>query len=279
MMCSSPVGGNEPLTPDQLFVQAVARFDHALAVATAARAAAAALNPPKTTLMASADSIRNFALVGKARAHLNLNEGQSALLAAQQVAPNFEFRAYYSTNSQREHNLFWSRAVASISGSLANTPFFAMVGDPRIPRVASGPRANAPLSPPSFSSWSNTVAGAEFVQGGYIRIASSLEAQYIIAEVQGPVATTLDFVNRRRAVGVQGPVIYSGAALMADLRDQRRRDFYLDNHRLGDLRRYKRYLRIDEFPKGPYPGSSTGETYNVNADCWPTPQAETSGVK
>jgi len=25
---------------------------------------------------------------------------------------------------------------------------------------------------------------------------------------------------------------------MAELRDQRSRDFYLDNHRLGDLRRY-----------------------------------------
>lgn len=277
MMCASPIGGNEPLTSDQLFVQAIARFDHALAVATAARAAASALN--LAAIVAGADSIRNFALVGKARAHLNLNEGQSALLAAQQVAPNFEFRAYYSTNSTRENNLFWNRAVASTSASLANTPFLAMLGDPRIPRVAAGPRANAPLSPESFSSWSNTVAGAEFVQGGFIRIASSLEAQYIIAEVQGPVATTLDLVNRRRQVGQQGPIFFSGAALMAELRDQRRRDFYLDNHRLGDLRRYKRYLRIDEFPKGPYPGSTTGETYNANADCWPLPLSETTGVR
>ena len=66
---------------------------------------------------------------------------------------------------------------------------------------------------------------------------------------------------------------------MAELRDQRRRDFYLDNHRLGDLRRYKRYLQIDEFPKGPYPGSTTGETYNASADCWPLPLAEVTGVK
>ncbi len=41
------------------------------------------------------------------------------------------------------------------------------------------------------------------------------------------------------------------------MRDQRRRDFYLANHRLGDLRRYKRYLRLDEFPEGPYPGSTS----------------------
>lgn len=279
MLCESPIGGGDPLTPDQLFAEAIKRFDEAITVATAGRAAAQALTPPDARAVAAADSLRNFALVGKARTQLNLNQGQAALATAQQVAANFEFRAYYSANSARENNWFWNRLTASISGSLANTPFLAMAGDPRIPRVAAGTRINVPLSPESFSSWSNTVAGADFVQGGHIRIASSLEAQYVIAEVQGPVASTLAFVNARRAIGLQPPVVLAGAALMAELRDQRRRDFYLDNHRLGDLRRYKKYYQVDEFPKGPYPGSTTGETYNDAATCWPLPNAELTGVK
>jgi len=279
MMCVSPIDGGEPLTTDQLFAEAIKRFDEAIAVATAARAAAAALTPPAAAIVAGADSVRNFALVGKARTQLNLNQAQAARTTALLVSPNFEFRAYYSTNSTRENNWFWNRLTASLSGSLANTPFQAMAGDPRVPRVTSGTRLNVPLSTQSYSSWSNTPAGAEWVQGGFVRIASSLEAQYIIAEADGPVASTLTFVNARRAVGLQPPTTATGSALMAELRDQRRRDFYLDNHRLGDLRRYKRYLQIDEFPKGPYPGSTTGETYNANADCWPLPLAELTGVK
>jgi hypothetical protein len=279
MLCQSPIDGGEPLTPDQLFTAAIERFDEAIAVATAARTAAQARTPPDARTALGADSVRNFALVGKARTQLDLNQGQAALATAQQVAANFEFRVYYSANSTRENNWFWNRLTASTSGSLANTPFLAMAGDPRIPRIATGTRANVPLSPPSYSSWSNTVLGTDFVQGGHVRIASALEAQYIIAEVQGPVASTLTFVNARRAVGLQPPVTLAGDELMAELRDQRRRDFYLDNHRLGDLRRYKRYYQIDEFPKGPYPGSTTGETYNATADCWPLPLAELTGVK
>lgn len=61
---------------------------------------------------------------------------------------------------------------------------------------------------------------------------------------------------------------------MAELRDQRRRDFYLSNHRLGDLRRYKRFYNVDEFPQGTYPGTTTGDTYNSAATCYPLPLAE-----
>ena len=107
-----------------------------------------------------------------------------------------------------------------------------------------------------------------------MRIASYLEAQYIIAEAQGPTPATLTFVNARRAAGLQAPVTLTGDALMAELRDQRARDFYLDNHRLGDLRRYKKYYTVDLFPKGPYPGSTTGQIYNEAIDCWPLPTNE-----
>jgi hypothetical protein len=59
---------------------------------------------------------------------------------------------------------------------------------------------------------------------------------------------------------------------MANLRDQRRRDFYLDAHRMGDLRRYLRRYQIDDWQKGSFYGSTT-----INfADqmCWPITVAE-----
>jgi hypothetical protein len=272
MLCRSPIDRSAPKTPDELVADAIARFDEAITVATAARAAATA----GTAAALGADSVKNFALVGAARASLYVNNKAKAAEYARQVPAVFEFRAYYSANSTRENNWFWNRLNQSTSGSMVNTPFAAITGDPRLPRIATGTRANVPLSPFGFSSWSNTVAGADFVSGGFVRIASALEAQYILAEVDGPTAATLLFVNARRAAGMQTPVTLTGDPLMAELREQRRRDFYLDNHRLGDLRRYLRFLSIDEFPKGPYPGSTTGETYNAQATCWPLPLAELS---
>jgi hypothetical protein len=270
MMCNSPIDRSAPLTPDELSTKALERFDEAIAVATAARAVAVA----GSAAALASDSIKNFSLVGAARTALYMNDKPKATSYASQVPTPFEFRAYYSLNSTRENNWFWNRLNQSTSGSMANTPFAAITGDPRLPRIATGTRANVPLSPLAFSSYSGTVAGADFISGGFIRIASYLEAQYILAEVNGPVASTLTFVNARRAVGLQPPVNLADAALMAELREQRRRDFYLDNHRLGDLRRYLRFQQIDEFQKGLYPGSTTGETYNAAVTCWPLPLAE-----
>jgi hypothetical protein len=85
-----------------------------------------------------------------------------------------------------------------------------------------------------------------------IKFATALEAQYVIAEADGATASTLAFVNARRAVGNQAPVDLSGAALVTELREQRARDFFLTGQRLGDLRRYLK-AGTDLFPKGKYP--------------------------
>jgi starch-binding outer membrane protein, SusD/RagB family len=270
MQCTSPIDRGVPMTPDELVAEAIKRFDESIVVANAAKAAAVAGSPAAL----GADSVRNFALVGAARASLYVNNRAKAVAYATLVPANFEFRSYYSINSARENSRIHDRLVLSTSGVMTNTPFAAMAGDPRVPRIATGTRLNVPLSPLGYSSWSGTPAGAEIVQGGFVRIASTLEAQYILAEVAGDTPATLAFVNARRAVGLQPAVTLTGDALMAELRDQRRRDFYLDNHRLGDLRRYKRFYNVDEFQKGPYPGSTTGQTYNADATCWPLPLAE-----
>jgi hypothetical protein len=86
----------------------------------------------------------------------------------------------------------------------------------------------------------------------------------------------VDFINERRKVGDPAATdITLADDVMAALRDERRRDFYLDGHRLGDLRRYIKLYDIDKFPSGPHPNVSWGN-YGTNT-CFLLPEEETTG--
>jgi hypothetical protein len=275
MECTTPIDRSVPKTWDEMMTTATVKVDSAVTIATAAKAYYQTLSPVPTNSVLAADSVINFARVVGARASLNKNDKAKATAYAQLIPAGFVFYAYYTDNTTGQRNRTYERLTLGNNGTLAGTPFEAMAADPRIPRSTTPTaRVGTPLSPPSYTSFNNTVTGAAFTALVAVRIASYLEAQYIIAEAQGPTAATLAFVNARRAAGLQAPVTLTGDALMAELRDQRARDFYLDNHRLGDLRRYKKYYNVDLFPKGPYPGSTTGQVYNEAIDCWPLPTNE-----
>jgi len=275
MECATPIDRSVPKTWDEMMTAAIVKFDSAVTIATAAKAYYGTLTPAQPNAILAADSVINFARVGAARAALNKNDKAKATEYASLVPNGFTFYAYYTDNTTGQRNRTYERLNLGNNGTLTGTPFEAMAADPRIPRSTTpAARVGTPLSPPSYTSFNNTTAGAAFAAVTAVRIASYLEAQYIIAEAQGPTAATLTFVNTRRTAGLQAPVTLAGDALMAELRDQRSRDFYLDNHRLGDLRRYKKYYNVDLFPKGPYPGSTTGQIYNPAIDCWPLPTNE-----
>jgi len=279
MMCVTPIDLGVPKPPEEMFADAITRFEEAIAIATAAKTFLQSQPTPNANAIAATDSVRNFALVGAARAALNRDDKAAAIAFASQVPATFEFRAYYNGEiNTANRNRTYERLTLGSNANLLNTPFAAMAGDPRVPRIVSTTGRNGiPLSPPSYSSFNNTAAGADFASITWVRIASGLEARYIVAEAEGPTAATLTFVNQRRAAGNQTTVTLAGDALMAELRDQRSRDLYLDNHRLGDLRRYKKYYSVDLFPKGPYPGSTSGQIYNETIDCWPLPTNEING--
>ncbi len=278
MMCVTPIDLGVPKPSDQMFADAITRFEEAITTARAAKVFLQAQTPQNANAIAATDSVINFALVGAARAALNRNDKAAAIVYASQVPTNFVFSAYYTDNTTGQRNRTYERLTLGSNAYLFNTPFAAMAGDPRIPRIAGTTgRGGTPLSSESYSTWNNTVAGAPFAAIMSVRIASGLEAQYILAEADGPTPNTLSFVNARRAVGLQAPVALTGDPLMAELRDQRSRDFYLDNHRLGDLRRYKQFYNVDLFPSGPYPGSTSGQIYDPTITCWPLPTNEING--
>ncbi|MEW5930085.1 MAG: hypothetical protein AB1941_21730 [Gemmatimonadota bacterium] len=285
--CGIPVNLSAPHTPAAIFRDfAIPRFNEAITVATAARAAAAATTPATTTstrAVAGADSIINLARVGIARAALNLGDRPLAAQFAAQVPNDFVFRSLYSENSTEENSVIFGRMTAPIAASVSGTPFEGL-RDPRVPlpeqmeTVQAGGRAFVPNSPTAYSTYTGTLPGGEFTRSAAIRIASGLEAQYIRAEAEGPTAITLAFINARRALGGQAalPATVSRADFLVAVRDNRRRDLYMDAHRLGDLRRYKaQYGDIEdynEFQRGPYLGSATVEYANV--ECLPVNRGE-----
>ncbi len=147
-----------------------------------------------------------------------------------------------------------------------------MATDPRVPRSTTpAARLGTPLSPPSYSTYTGTIAGGAFAPDTWMRTASGLEARYIVAEAQGPTAATLTFVNERRAAGAQGLFGGTDAELRDELLDQRMRDFFLDGHRIGDLRRYKTLYGLDLWPSGRMPGLT--QEYGTQ-ECWPVAQSE-----
>lgn len=276
--CAIPINGGVPQTPDEIFERALQKFDSAIAIATAASAAA----PANSAAKRSADSVLNFARVGAARSALNLDDKPAALGYANAVLAadtNFRFLSYHTDNSPREGNRMWNFLVAEVWFSLDGTPFLAMAGDPRVPRpdtaqrVVDGTTRFVPNSPLALSTYNGTRQGGEFARTSHTRIASALEARYIWAEATGPTSETIAWLETRRAIAPSGTVPTDATNFFANLRDQRSRDLYFDYHRLGDLRRYKKYYDVDLFQRGPYPGSTTGEQYGTQ-ECMPLTRAE-----
>lgn len=247
--CGSPINAGPLLTPKQLFDLAITRFKDAIAMANASGASNAA-------------QVANLAAVEAARAALDAGEDAIALSYAQQVPASFQYWVKYSSNSGAQYNDFWQSIQSYTPTPIAIeqrwsgvSPSFSGLHDLRIPQTDSALVLMdtrffpIPYQPESFSGW-KAGADAPFAKDMAILGASGLEAQYIIQEINGP---TLAFLNARRAVGGQAPLAALPSDPQAELRDQRRRDFYLTGHRLGDLRRYITRFGVNQFTTGPVP--------------------------
>ena len=291
------------IKPDSLFGLAMARFDSAIKIAAAAKAASAKITSGPSLALAQrlvlgADSVRNFALVAKARAALNRGDKALALATAQQVtsmggATEFEYRMSYNDNTalnlinrfQPDFSGGAGVTIRSVTGTRfiglddarVPHPINATTGAP-LPEAATGGNWVVPNAGASFSSFNNTKTGADFTAGTSIRVASMLEARYIIAEAGGAAGTNLGgvsniaFVESRRTAFSSSttPNAVTAANYSASLMEQRSRDFFLDGHRMGDLRRYLKN-GTDLWEKGAMYGGTT--TFN-DQTCWPINVAE-----
>lgn len=266
--CEAPVNLSAGLPPDELFKRALARFDTAIAVATAAKTG---------TNVAAATDLINMSNVGAARAALKMGDLAKAKAYAALVPQTYEKLAYYSANSVRENNQL-SDIATRANPYLGMAPAFFGISDPRLPQYPTSRQSSNsnPIFPPErpymYSGWTAATLQPIDITTN-IKFATGLEAQYDIAEADGATAATLAFVNSRRAVGNQAPVSLAGAELMAELRAQRARDFFLAGQRLGDLRRYLK-AGVDQFPKGKHPVYSD---FYGDKTCFIVPLSEKAG--
>jgi starch-binding outer membrane protein, SusD/RagB family len=246
----SAVGGVEfgpPLTTAQMFERAIARFDAAIAAATAAGTGAAAVEQ------------LNLARVGKARAQLNLNQHAAAAATAAPVPTGFVYRIFHSEASLQQRNGVWaafndSRRVSVSEREGGNGLPFRSATDPRVRWAASG--VGFDQSTPLFIQFRHPAMSSQSI------VATGLEARLIEAESQ--MRTGGAWLNTLNALRASPPAYFPATAptgqaafpdigTLAPLTDPgneagrvdllfRERAFwmYLTSHRVGDLRRLQR---------------------------------------
>ena len=245
--CSAAVDLGPELTPAQVFALAEERFTTAIGTAGVP------------------DDIRNMALVGRARARLNQGKTAEAVADATLVPNNFVFNARATAAAGRAENRVFrvnnTTGQITVDSSYRNVTF-AGVADPRVPVTDAGRGASLP----TVRLW---------VQGKYasladpVPIATWREALLIRAEVAGG-QEAVNIINQLHA-RVNLPPFQSSdpAAILAQVQEERRRELFLEGHRLYDTIRFNVPLHPAVgavFPNG-------GGTYGTNK-CLPLPDIE-----
>lgn len=307
-MCSAVFGtaeqpGTVEETPAQVFARAIAAFDKALSVAAAtgqasivslahlgkARAYLSLKDFDKTIQEASqvpssfkywveysaAQDAENNGLFGRTHG-ANHTMGvspfflQGSFGAQNLVATQTDPRIQHTTRWTKGHN-----ALTPLYKPYQGLRFSGYTGNTIAPRSATCPNCTGAV--PSTSG--DTGPLLLYQKNTQVLLGDYLEAQHDLMEAKvrkgGSDAEVLAFVNARRAVGNQPPVALSGAALFAELRTQRSRDFYQGGLRLGDLRRWKRDGVGDFFPSGNHVNQEWGAYGSWT--CFPLPLAEYEG--
>jgi starch-binding outer membrane protein, SusD/RagB family len=264
-----------PQTTAQLWDDAIAKFDSAITVATAAGA--------------SGTAQLNLARVGKARALVNKGDyaGAAALVTA--VPTNFVYLVLYSSNTSRENNgvFFWNqnnkRFVPTDIEGINGLPY-RTDNDPRVLQTRTAGAVTAPttgfdgvtplwLANAAPSIWAPQ--GKYPTRDGSMALATGLEARLIEAEAAlaaGNTAGYLTAINAEQtAQGVTLSALPATPTAQVDLLfKERAYSLWLTAHRLGDMRRLiRQYGRNSEtvFPTGAFFHSgSTSGTYGTDVN-------------
>ncbi|MDP2954989.1 MAG: hypothetical protein Q8N53_01095, partial [Longimicrobiales bacterium] len=225
-VASSPSGGPSEPGPKLNTAQ---MLDLAIERLKTAQSEAAKLTGAEATGLAGA------AQVGIARAQLQAGRKAEAVAAAKLVAGSFNYEFKYvddAANRGRVGNNVWNFTTAR--QSLVVPPTYRAIADAGDPRIKYDDAKRF-----AQDSELNFFRQQKFPgYGTPIRLASGLEARYIAAEAGGSIAERLALINERRAVGKQA-AFNSGdaAAVLAELMEQRARDFWLEGKKMGDYRR------------------------------------------
>jgi len=254
-MCDMTIDNGPKMTKAQVIAIAIDRFTDAIARATAA----------------NDQSILNMALVGRARAELDINKLAEAAADAILVPPNFVRNAEFTeggvaSRENRIYNLTIRNNFLSVGDYYRNLTvngIASSVPDPRVKTKDAGVNGSDGVT----RIWQQQ----KFVaQAGAtpIPIASWNEAQLIYAEAVGGQAG-FDAINRVRTANsvpaLAGPPP-TGQAYTDLILEERRRQLFSEGQRYSDMLRYNL-----PFPTGV---NRKGQTFST-LTCVPLPDVET----
>ncbi|MDB4886937.1 MAG: RagB/SusD protein [Gemmatimonadetes bacterium] len=243
-------------TTAEILALAVAKFDSAITVASAAVDSASSAG--SNADIAASTAQLNFARVGKGRALLDAGQYAAAAAAVASVPTSFVFATEQGTVDDRTKNGIYSLTFISSRFTTAdregtNGQPFVSARDPRVP--------TRKLGTSRFDGSTTLYAPTKF--GAYdapIPIATGTEARLIEAEAKqraGDYGAALVILNSLRSSSGMTPL--TAATTPEQQVDQifAERAFWLFGtaHRLGDLRRLvKQYGRAQStvFPSGNY---------------------------
>ncbi|MGH7664158.1 MAG: RagB/SusD family nutrient uptake outer membrane protein [Gemmatimonadaceae bacterium] len=252
-MCTGAIDIGPELTTDQLLTEAEIRFTRAIEAATAA----------------GVSDIVALAHLGRARARRGLGDLAGARADAALVPQGFVFEATYSSAAFRRENRVntqFFREFGSTVGPEFRDLEVGGVPDPRVDVFDTG-EIGHDNSTPVFATTKYPDVSSPIPIGRYE------EAQLIIAEAEieaGDPDAAIAIINARRTE--LGLPTYTGpndaASVLALLIDERKRELFLEGHRLADIIRYD--LPLVPPPGTPFPkGSEFGSQL-----CFPLPDVE-----
>jgi hypothetical protein len=222
IFCEGVLHVGPPLTTAQMLDSAIVRLQQAVTVA-------GALSGTEAT------RILNTARVGLARAYLQKGDYQAAITEATLVPATFVSSTVHVDDPQARTRLSNGVYIASQGLTQIVAGLYRELNDPRVTFVDAGINAqdarNRLFRQTKYDSFTAP-----------IRIASELEARYIIAEAElkasANTAPALALIAERRTAGSQPA--FTGTTpeeVLAELMDQRARDFWLEAKHLGDILR------------------------------------------
>jgi hypothetical protein len=254
-MCTAAINLGPELQPAQVFAEAKSRFDSAIVAATAA-------SDPTTV---------SFATLGRARAQLDLGNAAAAGTDAATIASSFVVNmSTDGINFRRQNFSFFT--INNSNFATVDPSFRGLTingaADPRVAVTSLGKNGTAPgaaiFTPDKYPAFTTPMPIARYA-----------EAQLIVAEAKaaaGDLTGSVAAINAARATHSGLPAFdgtgQTAAQLKTQIIEERRRELFLEGHRLGDLRRYN--LAFTPAAGTAYSG---GATYGTET-CFPLPDVE-----
>jgi hypothetical protein len=237
-MCEMTIDNGPSMTKAAVWAIAESRFTDAIARATTINDA----------------SLKNMALVGRARVRLDLGNLAGAAADAALVPQGFVRAANFSEVTQARENRLYNLTVRNDFLSVADAYRNLTVGgvpDPRVKVINLNRLGNDNVTP----MWQQQ----KFIGSGAVAqpIASWNEAQLILAEAVGGQAG-IDALNRVRAANGVVDVLppYAGGDITDLVIEERRRQLF------GEGQRYVDMLRKNlPFPNSPTGANRKGQVY------------------